>query len=187
MIRTLCFLALLASIAASQNAFASGWNDYQLDIGDGFRIVRCNSLDVCLADSTGSVLYAPDSFESTGPINGYYITPTAILLRTYGRAPRNHFPGDTFENVDTSRQFYLAYDRLSKKLSRPTNTPSDLNALHGTLHWTAPSNPNPTSLVGLTALLFAMFVFIGGPIALGLGLVYLLYQATKTKAPNLNG
>ena len=187
MTRTLCSIALIATITAAPNALASGWNDYQLDIGEGFSIVRCNTLDVCLADSSGLILYAPDNFDSTGPINGYSITPTAILLRTYGRVPRNKFPNDSFENVDTSRQFYLEYDRLSKKLSKPTNSVSALAEKHGMPRWKSPKNPNRSSLVGLTVFCFVVLIFIGGPIALGLCLVYILFQATKANAPSSNG
>lgn len=179
MTRACSILALAIALAffASSSVFATGWNDYELDIGDGFHIVRCNSLDVCLADSSNQLIYHPEKFDSSGPINAYSVSPNAILLRTYGRTPRNLFAGDTFENVDTRKEYFFVYDRSTQSLSNPLSANDPLLVGFGSINWTRPKNPNPTfSFVAAFVLLAIIAIVIGVPLLLVCTAVTYLYR-----------
>lgn len=165
--RSVLALTITFAFFASSSVFATGWNDYELDIGGGFHIVRCNTLDVCLADSSNQLIYHPQKFDSSGPINAYSVSPNAILLRTYGRTPRNLFAGDTFENVDTTKEYFFVYDRSTQSLPNPLSANDPLLVGFGSINWTPPKNPNPTFSFAATFVLLAIIaVVIGVPLLL---------------------
>lgn len=185
-IRTICTqaFAFIIVILAPAIVYTSGWSDYELDIGDGFKIVRCNALDVCLANSSNELIYHPDIFDSTGPIVAYSVSPKVILLRTFGRTPRNHFPGDTFQIVDTTQEFFLIYDRGTSTLSKPlsANDPS-VTAL-GSIDWMVPRNPNPTLPIAFTLVFIAIIaIVIGGPLVLACIAASFLYRWARGSRP----
>lgn len=166
--RCLFAWGILTSFAADAHAFG----DYVLEIDPHYRIVRANSLDVSLvrADSA-SLIYTPRDFPSAGPIVGYEVTPTHILLRTVGRKPRQLFAGDTFEDVDDSQEFYFLVDKADDRLTGPlTNTDFFNQAIvrqHGSPQWIAPTHPRPEELRELQWLVLGYgVVLFGGPVLL---------------------
>jgi hypothetical protein len=103
--------AFLIAASCTGRAAAQGWNDYELQIDPGFTIVHANNLDVDLSRTGGSLVYFHGDYPGVGPISGYVVTPTHIFTRHQGRVPRNHFAGDTFENVDPSKTFYFVIEK----------------------------------------------------------------------------
>jgi hypothetical protein len=128
------------------NAWATGWNDYRLDIGDGYSIIKANSLDICLAESNGSILLRPLDFEHMGPIVGYYSNDSVILTKNAGRNRRNLFDGDTFEEADYTAEFFFIFEKDGKSLRGPFQKLEFQKNIFqlGINHfdWSAPKNPN---------------------------------------------
>ena len=93
-------LVILTLILLSANAHASGWNDYSLDIGDGYMVFRANSMEVSIGQTSGSLILYPQDYIGVGPVIAYDIKTEFILTKNAGRAPRNLFENDTFENID---------------------------------------------------------------------------------------
>jgi len=167
-------LALVVFATWANVARASGWNDYDLSIDPDFKIVRCNSLEVCLAHSDGMLVYVPSNYQQTGPIDGYHVTPTHVFLRTLGRLPRNSFEGDTYELVDSTRQFFFVFDKAAGSLAGPyaqEEFQADPAArLCGEIKWTPPINPNVLRpLLGGAMILAVLAVILGVPILLAIG------------------
>lgn len=93
--RIAIILMLLMSASA---CLATGWHDYELDIGDGYTIFRANSFDLDISHDRRSLI-GPNSFSEIGPVYGYCVTADFIFARAYGRNMRNLFEGDTFEDM----------------------------------------------------------------------------------------
>ncbi|MBN2578120.1 MAG: hypothetical protein JXB10_03935 [Pirellulales bacterium] len=179
-------LILVFGFVAINGVYGSGWSDYQLDIGDGFSIVRCNGLDVCLCDKNHGMIYCPSQFVGTGPINGYALTENAVYLRTYGRKSRNLFAGDKFENVDPSREFFFIYDRKTEQLSPPL-TAADFNTeveplSSSLISWIQPRNPNPDlPLRGAARFLGVIALYFLAPLTILIALSGVLLYAVRKR------
>lgn len=150
-------LALTIAVLLASLAFAQGWSDYSLDIGDGYQIVRANHIDIMLCRDSAIVLDR-DKGPNLGPIVGYAKTPTHILTKHAGTTPRNRFEGDTFLEVDASRTFYCIVPKGSEDGYGPYSEAEfyarpELAGITQ-IDWTAPHNPNI-----LTPLLGALFFF----------------------------
>ncbi|MCL4473909.1 MAG: hypothetical protein M1539_02960 [Actinobacteria bacterium] len=98
---------------------ATGWNDYTLDIGDGYDVFRANSLDVCIGKSSGSLILCPSNYDNVGPIDQYITTPQHIFTKNLGRKPRNLFEGDTFQDIDSSKTFYFIIYKANDEVIGP--------------------------------------------------------------------
>lgn len=171
---TLAAVALLASLASAQ-----GWTDYSLDIGDGYQIVRANSIDIMLCRDSAIVLDR-DKGPNLGPIVGYAKTPTHILTKHAGTKPRNLFEGDTFLEVDATKTFYCIVPKGSEDGYGPYNE-SEFYArpeLAGItqVDWTAPHNPNIIAplLGALFFLAISIPILVVGKPLVGIPLLLLL-------------
>ena len=177
-------LFLLALTSLPHFACASGWNDYELAIAPGYKIVRCNSLDVCLEHDDGPLIYVPGNYANTGPVVGYSVTDTHVLLRTLGRTPRKLFDGDTFENVDPSQEYYFVFCKSTDQLEGPFSLVEFRSHAVvkevGEPEWTKPTNPNMVLPVagGLMFLAFAAAVF-GIPIVFAVLIIGLLVSLVR--------
>jgi len=160
----------MAIVAASiDGADASGWHDYELSIDPAYKIYRCNSLDVCLGHNDGSLIYVPDNHAETGPIVAYNVTSTHIFLRTLGRSPRNLFKGDTFEEIDSCRQFFFVLDKSNDDLAGPFSLADfqahPVVASLGDIEWIEPRNPNVAMpLIGNLVFLVYSVIILGWPV-----------------------
>jgi len=78
------FLILLILLPIT--SFATGWNDYKQDIGDGFKITRFNSIQIMLYDKKdwGSVIPARDHGGNIGPITHYFSGVDNLYIKTTG-------------------------------------------------------------------------------------------------------
>jgi hypothetical protein len=98
---------------------ATGWNDYTLDLGDGYTVFRANSLDVCIGKDDGSLILYPRKYEDVGPVVAYQMKEDYILAKTAGRTLRNLFEGDAFENVDYEREFFFLIPKATDEALGP--------------------------------------------------------------------
>lgn len=145
---------------------ATGWNDYSLDIGDGYTVFRANSLDISIGKANGRLILHHADYENVGPVIRYIITPEHILTKNYGRKNRNLFEGDTFQEVDTSQEYYFIISKKSDMVTGPLSEDQfvkrqEVSSLDS-LDWKKPKNPN--FLIPLLGSL--MFIIIIIPILL---------------------
>jgi len=139
-------LVILALIFMSVSVHASGWNDYSLDIGDGYMVFRANSMDVCIGQPGGSLILYPQDYAEVGPVIAYDMTNEFILTKNAGRVPRNLFVGDTFENVDYGKEWYFLIPKMTNEPLGPYTKIAffDLIREKGirNVEWMIPKNPN---------------------------------------------
>lgn len=119
------FLALWPS-----PGFAAGWNDFEREIGHGFRIWKTDSFHVCLSLGNHSAIVCGDpDIGDYDPISGYAFTDKHLLVRTKG-AKRS---GDSASGfiTDWDREHFFI---VSKKISNPYRYspigPLDRDAFH---------------------------------------------------------
>ena len=140
-------LAILALIFLAGSAHASGWNDYSLDIGDGYKVFRANSLQVCIVKTAGSiVILDPMSYPEVGPVVAYDMKKDFILTKNAGRGPRNQFKGDTFDDVDYKRDWYFLIPKANNEPLGPYTKETFMRVLKEKgiedVEWVEPQNPN---------------------------------------------
>jgi len=136
----------LALMFLTCRAHASGWNDYSLDIGDGYMVFRANSMDVCIGRTGGSLILYPQDYAEVGPVIAYDMMNTFILTKNAGRVPRNLFEGDTFENVDYGREWYFLIPKATNEPMGPYTKETFMSVLEEkgiqNVEWVTPRNPN---------------------------------------------
>jgi hypothetical protein len=193
LLATLCLSVIIPILLFYSPSFASGWHDFELDIGDGFSIIRANSLDVVLANSDGIIIHGPYDYEDVGPIIAYSMSGDYIYTKNVGRYKRNLFEGDTFEEVDYGKEFYFIVNKKSESIDGPL-TETQFNLMHQELggfkvKWEKPRNPNfLLPLIGdLMFLVFSFFILAGEyyyvslPM-LGLGIIVIAALLKKRRA-----
>lgn len=149
-------------------ASASGWHDYNLEIGDGYSIFKANSFDVNLAKNM-SILVSNHRFDEIGPITHYYKDNQHIFLKTTGWRYRDLFDGDTFKEIDRTKEYYFIASVSESNIKGPLSNKAFSMETEVTekenINWVVPKNPNFwTPLLG--TLLF---------ILVGLAFSYLKY------------
>lgn len=156
-----CFLFLLLFFPLVGNS--SGWNDYSLDLGEGFRIIRANSFDKGL-DGPNQIHIFHRNYPKIGPLVGYYKDPNYIFVKTIGWKYRNLFEGDTFKEGDPSKEYYFIVNILDSSINGPLigqqfNIEAN-NIGFSSIDWMDSKNPNFwTPLIGTL-----MFLAISLPI-----------------------
>lgn len=157
-------LSTLVLIFFTSIGFASGWNDFTLDIGDGYNIVRCNSMDVCIGKADMSLILYPEKYSNVGPVVYYFTTPKFIFTKNLGRKPRNLFQGDTFEDIDSSQEFFFIISKGTDEIAGPLSASQFAGrpevADIASLNWQAPKNPN----IAIPLFGSLMFLVISVPI-----------------------
>lgn len=139
-------LIMLCFLLCCESSFASGWHDYQLDIGDGYSIFRANSLDVGIGMNDGGLILSPRDYEGVGPIVKYSVTEDLIFARNLGRMDRNLFDGDTYQEIDYGKEYYFIILKDTKQVLGPLNKEAFMgkaSALGVTdIDWFSLRNPN---------------------------------------------
>jgi hypothetical protein len=176
------FFAFCLTISSASNAI--GWGDYELDIGDGYSIVKCNSDDINVSrKGHGIILFSMD-YNDIGPVDTYYATKQFVFTKNLGRKKRNLFQGDTLEEADVSNNFYFIISKGDDKVIGPLsefefkNHPNVTNT--SSIRWRRPHNP----LIWLP--FYGLFVIPGIGIAVGLSAaVILLWHRNRSAAMTL--
>jgi phosphate/sulfate permease len=170
-------------------SFASGWNDYSLEIAPGFWVYRMNSFEVCLGKTDGKLLICPDEYPGiVGPLIEYAITNELIITRHVGVRPNESNP--TMSDGDPTKEYYFATARADHRVVGPlTRAAWEQSKLPNltSLQWVTPENPNfwVPFIGNVTFLLFAL-VFWGWPVivaAVLLAISVWLYRRWR-KGPN---
>jgi uncharacterized membrane protein len=180
----------------SGSVHASGWNDYNLDIGDGYMVFRANSMDVCIGQTGGSLILYPQDYAEVGPVIAYDMRTDFILTKNAGRIPRNLFEGDTFENVDYEKEWHFLIPKATNEPLGPFTETVFLNVLEEkgiqNIEWVRPRNPNfwTPLLGGLMFIAIAIpilaikYFYISVPLIalLVLGIIRLLKKRKQNKS-----
>lgn len=135
------WLAVVPSLA-----WATGWLDYELELDDGYAIVRANAFDVMLTHNE-TVLISHHDFPQIGPITQYAQQQGhALFVQTAGWSPRHLFEGDTFKEVDLTQQFYFIVTGETPAIEGPLNDAAfnahPLVVASAPLSWGRPKNPH---------------------------------------------
>lgn len=183
-----CRALLLLCVLLPNLAVASGWNDFTLDIGHGFKVSKSNSFQVCLSHaSQGFEMICPDlDVGDHGPVVGYLFTDTHLLVRTLGAKPSGDSSGHF--TIDADREYFFILDKKAhyphtyqplgplgraEFVSHPA-VPLDVD-------WERPINPNAGAL-----LLFFVFaaalaaLYFGWPLLLVV-LIVLVVRAVRRR------
>ena len=176
--------------------FASGWNDFELDIGDNYRIFRSNSLDVSLGKAGGQLLIFPRDYNGIGPLIGYYATDKYIFTKNYGAKPRGLFEGDTFQDTDIQRVLFFILvkrtDEVIGPLSQDTFIYRPEVSSQGPISWKTPRNPNfwrpllgSLMFVGTAIPILAVkFFWISIPVVVVGATLFFVFRRRKHKRSN---
>ncbi|MHC4574182.1 MAG: hypothetical protein ACYS76_08630 [Planctomycetota bacterium] len=138
-------LVFIFYLVTSSGVFATGWNDYELDIGDGYSIVRANTFDVMLVRNK-RIIVSNHNYGNIGPITHYHKNAKFILLRTAGWKPRSLFEGDEFKKIDSTKTYYFVVKVTDGSVQGPLLGEAFL--MHesvisvGNFDWIRPTNPN---------------------------------------------
>lgn len=176
-------MALLTFFLFPTCCFATGWTDFELAIGDGYRIVKGNSIDVMVCNENHRVILLPRAYPDVGPIVRYSTTDRLILTRNIGRKPRNLFKGDGFQDPDRKKEFFFIItkesDEVNGPLSRSEFERHPFMASVSPLDWKVPRNPHIIRsliaflyvicmsvflcIVGYSLVCIPVFLFFGVP------------------------
>jgi hypothetical protein len=171
------FVILLAIPA---RCLATGWADYSIKLGDGYEIVRCNSIDVPLCRN-GFVILSPTNCPDVGPIVKYAVTRRFIFVETVGSTSRKRqADGRVLETVeiDPTRQFFFILVKGEDRVFGPL-AKADFDA-HPTVKgadkvsWRIRRNPMPFRPVAMLLPLPIVFVVEAPLLALSVILLALL-------------
>jgi len=186
-------ILVILSIVYSISSQASGWNDYNLEIGDGYSIFRANSFDVTLAKDMGLII-SNHNFNEIGPITHYHKDSENIFIKATGWKNRGAFDGNIFKEIDDSKEFFFIVAVGSTEVKGPLdlkdfNDTQELKEM-GNVGWIAPQNPNFwTPLLGtLMFISFAIMImyivnwFITVPVTVIVG--YVLFKWLKNRHNN---
>ena len=141
-------------LITTSSCFASGWNDYQLDIGDGYRIYRCNSIEIGISRVRGNILTGDKS--QVGPLQKYAITDDHIFAWHYGRSGWD---------IDQTKEYWFVIEKITDNVIGPVSR-EQFNELPEVIagdpiDWQSPENPQAglLALVPLGFLAAVIFIF----------------------------
>jgi len=128
-------------------------SDYELSLGNGFRMVRCNPVETVVEDYSGAIVFSPMDYEGVGPITHYANNEGVLILRTAGREIIN---SAVYEKPLFDIEFFFVV-RGSGKISGPLTGLSDAADFDGlrisSLEWKRTRRLSPV-LVSIAILLF---------------------------------
>lgn len=184
----LCRALVLILLLPISLAFASGWNDYSLEIAPGFFVYRMNSFQICLGRPDGKLLICPEDYPGlVGPLSQYAVTENLIMTRHMGVRPNESNP--TVPEGDPQKEYYFAVGRADHRVTGPlTRAEWAGRALPSlsSFEWVAPKNPNFwMPLVGNLTFLVFVLVFEGWPFiiaALVVGSIWLYRRGARKRA-----
>lgn len=140
-VRKLSIILLLFPIVC----WGSGWNDYLLDIGDGYRIIKANSFEKGL-EGPNRISVFPYNYAEIGPLTHYHKDSKYIFLKFLGRKDRNLFEGDTFKQQDSTKKYYFIVTAKDGAILGPLDSEifgSELKRIkYESVNWISPKNPN---------------------------------------------
>lgn len=163
------FFALCSAFAS-----AAGWNDFERDIGHGFRLAKMSSFDVCIYQVGSSAHVCGDKSKGNyGPVSGYFFTDKHLLVRTHGAKYSEiykHF------KTDTAREHFFIMKKTSPSRGRNTAIgPLDRDEFYknpvvpAAIQWKLPTrfgstNERETSLIGSVIAWPVALLIVFGPI-----------------------
>ena len=191
-------LATIGFLLQAPVCLATGWNDYELDIGDGYSIFRANSDDVYLVKGNRPLFHQND-FGEVGRIFQYYHGKDYIFTKNYGRKPRNLFKGDTLEESDLSKEFYFIIIKESDNVTGPLSESEFMQhpivKQMEVIKWKKPRNPNVILplfgsiifLFYLITILLVKYFWIFIPLLILVGIITINRRKAKNQLTDSSG
>ena len=146
-------IAATVLLISASSCFATGWNDYQLDIGDGYIIYRHNSIEIGIGRIRGKTLTGGKSHA--GPLQEYAVTDDYIFAWHCGRRGRD---------LDKTKEYWYVIEKITDKVVGPVSRekfnelPEVKAALE--LDWQRPKNPHGAILALVPFAFLAAVIFI---------------------------
>ena len=138
------FATIALTVFLPVYCLASGWHDYELDIGDGYKIYRNNSYDVSVGDN-GGIIFSPYDYNKVGPIWNYSTTNNYIFLKTIGLTGRLQ-NNDSIPHFDLGTENYFIVDKSNNDVIGPLTRSELISNKYfrssKALEWRHPKNPN---------------------------------------------
>lgn len=151
----------------------SGWNDFERDIGHGFRIWKTDSFYVCLAHESvfGAIVCGNRDEGDYGPITAFVFTDEHLLVRTTGAKPDKYLEGKF--TSDLSREYFFI---ITKQIRNPRRYspigPLDSDEFHANpavpaaIQWdypirgTGPPDPDKKDISMLEEIIYTSIAFL---------------------------
>lgn len=175
-------------------AWATGWHDFELELDDGYAIVRANVFDVMLTHDK-AILISHHDFPQIGPITQYAQQGHTLFVRAAGWRARHLFEGDTFKEMDLTQHFYFVVTGEPPSIEGPLNDTAfnahQLVVASAPIRWLRPKNPQFwRPLLGTLAfvalaipMLYVKYALVTVPVTLLLiGLLIMRRKARKRSA-----
>ena len=138
MIRRIVIIPVFIFIVSA--CFASGWNDYTLDIGDGYNIVQTSISEVCIGNPEQVLILYPNNYDNVGPVIRYIATPKYILTKNLYQKSR------VSQDDKTSNECFFIILKGIDKVTGPLSESDFLKLPEvisvGRLDWKTPKNPD---------------------------------------------
>lgn len=155
------FLILLILLPIT--SFATGWNDYKHEIGDGFKIIRFNSIQVMLYDKKdwSSVIPTHEHGDNVGPITHYFSAVDNLYIKTTGLIIKKTEDGREYKVPNYSEIFYFIVNKSNSAVKGPL-IQAEFKALIESnidINWETPSNPNILMPIFGAILIFSFIFF----------------------------
>ena len=165
-------------------SFASGWNDFQRDIGHGFLLWKADSFDVCIQQRgqpdqgfTSAQVCGSKHKGDYGPVSGYFFTDEHLLVRTHGAKP-SEIPG--LFTTDTSREHFFIIPKqvpepfeysvtpplVRDEFYRNPAVPADIQWERPTRFESSPRDEGDRSLIIDIVLTIIAWLVVFGPIVI---------------------
>ena len=124
-------LIVIVFLLMSSCCFASGWNDFKLDIGDGYYIFVANGTFLC-REGKSNIIHS-DIHDAVGGIVSYSNEEEFIFIKNRGK--------------DVTKKFYFIVSKEDDEVVGPLSATEFLdhpNVLSvGTIDWKPLKNPHP--------------------------------------------
>lgn len=139
-------------------------DDFTLEIGDGYTLIRASSVDVGVGKKDGCLLLSPFEYDKVGPVVRFAGTRDHIFTWHHGRKPRNLFDGDSVKEVDPSREYYFIISKLYDVVQGPFSG-SEFNARPevaglGSVDWRTPKTQDVRNPLVGRPLWIALFTIL---------------------------
>jgi hypothetical protein len=157
-------LTLLTMLFVVPAAGASGWLDYELDIGDGYCVFRANSLDISICREDGGIILHPLDY-GVGPVAEYAMAQNYLFTRNLGAKREGSSTHDDHYAVVPEQSHYFIIvkqgDRVIGPLSETEFRKRPELTEAGDWRWHRPKNPNFwLPLIGTLFFLFWSLPFL---------------------------
>lgn len=181
-------LIILLILLVTTRAQAFGASDYELGIGGGYFVYCHNGFDIGIRN-TRSLVLSPLDYESVGPLVAFQMRENYVLTKNVGSSLRLRFEGDTYKNVDRSREWFFIIDKETDEPLGPFTMVQfegkllDLGVSQG--EWVIAKDPDiGGSTIAAVLICIVILSVVTLPI---LGTLWVVQKLRRSRGQNVSG